>query len=73
LWGAADLSWFVKEPIRFRLFADKEQVFERLLVSSDVFRLPAGYKTDTYEVEVESVVRVRSLHLGETPTSLMRS
>ena len=72
-WAVADTNWFVTEPIRFRLFANKEQVFERQLVSSDVFRLPSGYKTDTYEVEVESVVRVRSLHLGETPTSLARS
>jgi hypothetical protein len=72
-WAVADTNWFVTEPIRFRLFANKEQVFERQLVSSDVFRLPSGYKTDTYEVEVESVVRIRSLHLGETPTSLARS
>jgi hypothetical protein len=73
LWGAADLEWFVTEPVAFRLYADKQLVFATERTSSDVFRLPSGYKTDTYEFEVESSIRIRAVHLGETPLSLARS
>lgn len=73
LWSGADLDWFVTEPVEFRLYADKQLVFTTTRSNSDVFRLPAGYKTDTYEFEVDSSIRIRSVHLGETPTSLARS
>lgn len=73
LWSGADLDWFVTEPVEFRLYADKQLVFTTTRSSSDVFRLPAGYKTDTYEFEVDSSIRIRSVHLGETPSSLARS
>ncbi len=72
-WGSADEDWFVSEPITFKLYANKNLVLTTTRSNSDVFRLPAGYKTDTYEVEVDGTVRVRAIHLGETPSSLMRS
>lgn len=73
LWSAADVTWSVTEPITFKLYADKELVFTTTRSNSDVFRLPTGYKTDTYEIELDGTIRVRSVHLAETPTSLMRS
>ena len=72
-WIDADVTWSVTEPLAFKLYADKALVTTVSLSDSDVFRLPPGYKTDTYEVEVSGTVRVRSIHLGETPTSLKRS
>jgi hypothetical protein len=72
-WEDADLLWNAAEPVEFKLYANKDLVFTTTRGSSDVFRLPAGYKTDTYEVEVIGSTRVRSIHLGETPTSLARS
>lgn len=72
-WGAADETWFVTEPVTFTLYADKFPVMTTTRASSDVFRLPAGYKTDTYEVEITGTVRVRAIHLGETPAALARS
>jgi hypothetical protein len=72
-WINADVTWSVTEPLAFKLYADKALVTTVSLSDSDVFRLPPGYKTDTYEVEVSGTVRVRSIHLGETPTSLKRS
>lgn len=72
-WGAADILWSVTEPVEFRLYANKSLVFTTTRSDSDVFRLPAGYKTDTYEVEITGTTRVRSIHLGETPSSLARS
>lgn len=72
-WGAADIDWYVTEAITFKLYANKSLVFTTSRSDSSVFRLPAGYKTDTYEVELNGTVRVRAIHLGETPSSLMRS
>ena len=73
LWSDADILWNAAEPVVFKLYADKELVFTVDKADSDVFRLPSGYKTDTYEVEVTASTRVRSIHLGATPSSLARS
>jgi hypothetical protein len=54
----------------FTLYADKQQVFTTTLYDSKIFRLPTGYRTDTYEVRVTSSARVRAIHLGETPLGL---
>lgn len=56
--------------VDFKLYADKKLVFERVITNSKIFRLPLGYKTDTYEVEVSGRARIRSIHLAETPSSL---
>ncbi len=72
-WEDADITWDITEPVTFKLYANKSLVFTTTRGNSDVFRLPTGYKTDTYEVEVDGNVRVRAVHLGETPSSLMRS
>lgn len=72
-WSVADIDWFVTEPVTFKLYANKNLIFTTTRDTSDVFRLPAGYKTDTYEVEVDGTIRVRSIHLGGTPSSLARS
>lgn len=69
-WETMTELWDAKDPIVFRLYANKTLVFTTIRVNSGVFRLPAGYKTDTFEVEVESLVRVRAIHLADTPTSL---
>ena len=73
VWAEADILWDALPPVEFRLYADKELVLFTELDSSNVFRLPAGYKTDTYEVEVLGSTRIRAIHLGETPISLARS
>lgn len=72
-WNAANIDWFVTEPVTFKLYANKNLIFTTTRDNSDVFRLPSGYKTDTYEVEVDGTIRIRAIHLGETPSSLARS
>jgi hypothetical protein len=57
-------------PVTFKLFANKELIFQGTISSSDIFRLPTGYRTDTIEVSVSGSARVRSIHLGETPKGL---
>lgn len=69
-WEDTELFWDGAVPVTFTMWADKEQIFQIQLTDSGVFRLPTGYRTDTFEVSVEGTVRIRSIHLGETPTSL---
>jgi hypothetical protein len=54
----------------FQLWQNKELVFSRTVSDSAIFRCPAGYKSDTFEVSVSGSARVRAIHLGETPHGL---
>ena len=58
------------QPVQFQLFADKELKSTVALTSNAVFRLPTGYKSDTWEVAVSGSARIRSIHIGETPLGL---
>jgi hypothetical protein len=57
-------------PVVFRLWADKKLVFQGVISDSEIFRLPTGYRSDTFEVAVSGSARVRSIHIGETPFGL---
>jgi hypothetical protein len=77
LWEADDDTWNLSETfwdggasLTFNLYINKQLVFTTERTDSGIFRLPAGYKSDTFEVEVISPLRVRSIHIAETPTGL---
>lgn len=57
-------------PVTFKFFADKSLIFQGTVTSNDIFRLPSGYRSDTFEVAVSGSARVRAIHLGETPIGL---
>jgi hypothetical protein len=59
--------------VTFKLWQNKSLVFERTVTDDAIFRCPAGYKSDTFEVSVASAARVRSIHLGETPDGLRKA
>jgi hypothetical protein len=69
-WELAEQIWNSDDPITFKLYVNKELKIARICTDSDAFRLPSGYKSDTFEVEVESYIRVRAIQLGDTPLSL---
>lgn len=69
-WESADQIWNSDDPITFRLYVNKELKFTKICTSTDVFRMPSGYKSDTFEFELESYIRVRAVHLGDMPISL---
>lgn len=69
-WEAADFRWEEGGPLVFNLYINKQLIFTTNRFNSSIFRLPAGYKSDTFEVEVYSDVRVRAIHIAETPTGL---
>ena len=72
-WEDADILWDAVDPITFRLYVDKTLKFTTTLSDSNIFRLPSGYRSDTFEIGFDSSVRVRAVHLGETPTSLRKT
>ena len=57
-------------PVTFKFFADKSLIFQATVSSSDIFRLPSGYRSDTFEVAVSGSARIRAIHIGETPHGL---
>jgi hypothetical protein len=57
----------------FSLWQDKNLVFSQTISDDSIFRCPAGYKADTFEVSVASSARVRAIHLGETPDGLRKA
>ena len=56
--------------VTFKLWVDKVLVFQGNVCSDKIFRLPSGYRADTFEVSVSGAARVRAIHLGETPYGL---
>ena len=57
-------------PITFRIWADKSLIFQGTVSSDEIFRLPTGYRSDTFEFAVSGSARVRAVHVGETPFGL---
>jgi hypothetical protein len=70
VWSETDIIWNLSDGVLFSMWVDKEIVFTTMVNDDKVFRLPTGYRTDTFEVAVEGTVRVRAIHLGETPSGL---
>jgi hypothetical protein len=70
VWNSALSNWNTSDDITFKLWVDKELVFTTTVNDSGAFRLPTGYRTDTFEVSVEGNIRVRAIHLAETPLGL---
>ena len=57
-------------PVSFRLWANKQLVCDVTVSNSDIFRLPPGYRADTFEFAVAGSARIRAIHIGETPFGL---
>jgi hypothetical protein len=69
-WETTTIRWDAPEALEFKLWADKELIYVGVVPDSGVFRLPTGYRSDTFEVGVESDIRVRAIHIAETPAGL---
>ena len=59
--------------VTFTLWQNKEFVFSKVLTNSEIFRCPAGYKSDTFEVSVSGIARIRAIHLSEGPDGLRQA
>ncbi len=61
---------YISDNITFKLWVDKQLLMTTTVTDMNTFRLPTGYRSDTFEVGVTGDIRVRAIHLGETPLSL---
>lgn len=59
-------------PVTFSLWNDQgtQVVTDRVVNSSEIFRLPGGYLTDWIEMEVGATGRVHTVHVAETVEEL---
>jgi hypothetical protein len=69
-WEVETTSWNAADGVTFKLWVDKQLAFETTVLDGSVFRLPTGYRADTFEIGIESNIRVRAVHLAETPLGL---
>ena len=54
----------------FQFFVNKQLVYTNIIYNDLPFRLPTGYRSDTFEVRVATTARVRAIHLAETVNGL---
>jgi hypothetical protein len=63
----------VTAAVTFQLYANKNLVFTKTVTDSTSFRLPATYRSDTFEVRVSTNMRIRAIHVAETAAGLKLS
>lgn len=56
--------------LTFTLWANGVELYSNPVYNDEIFRLPRGYRSDTFEFAIEGNARVRAIHLGQTPMSL---
>lgn len=54
----------------FQLYVNKQLIYTSTRYNDLPFRLPTGYRSDTYEVRVATTARIRAIHLAETVVGL---
>lgn len=70
VWNTTTDTWDAPDALTFKMWVDKQLLFTTTVNDMDVFRLPSGYRSDKFEVEVSGNIRVRAIHLAETPVGL---
>lgn len=64
------LSGTAAQQCLFQLYTNKTLRWQRYVSSQTPFRLPTGYKSDLFAVEVSASFRVHAILLAETPAAL---
>lgn len=58
------------DGVRVRVYNRREMVFSALINDEDIVRLPSGFKSDVWQVEVVGNARLFAIHLAETGREL---
>lgn len=69
-WEDTTGTYELAGQVSFTIWVNKKFLMTKQLFDAGTFRLPTGYRSDTFEVGVSSTVRVREIHLAETPLGL---
>lgn len=54
----------------FQMFVNKKLIYTGVRINDDAFRLPSGYRADTFEFRITTNVRIRAVHLAESMAGL---
>jgi hypothetical protein len=57
-------------PVQFTVYGDGVQRFTKAIPDNKLFRLPAGYQSYTYEVEMTTAARVQYVEISDNPLEL---
>jgi len=60
----------IDSTITFRMWVNKQLTFTHAVTNDQPFRLPTGYRSDTFEFGVETKLRLRAIHVAETVSGL---
>jgi hypothetical protein len=69
-WNEATFTWNTGGGVQFSMWVNRQLVANFPVTDTGTFRLPTGYRADTFEVAVAGTMAVRSIHLAETPLGL---
>lgn len=58
--------------VTFKLWVGGVLKFTRDILTREVFRLPSGYKSDDYAIEIDASVGVNYVKIAETPKEIQR-
>jgi len=56
--------------VSFTYYADGKPIFSKVVPSQQMFKLPSGYKSDTFSVRIQANTQVRSIAVAETAKQL---
>lgn len=77
IWGAAATTWaetdvpyFYPSPVQFTIWADGEEITSFEVFEDTLYRLPAGYKARSYEVQVEAETRLQGIRMARNASGL---
>lgn len=61
----------ISDSIVFKLYVDGELKFTRTVSDDNMFRLPAGYRTRDFEVQIEGYIPVRKVEVATSAIEMM--
>ena len=69
-WATTETPYFYPSPIEFKLWADGTEVTTFDVFEDVVYRLPAGYKARSYEVQLSGETRLQALRIARNASGL---
>jgi hypothetical protein len=53
-------------PVTLKLYADGALKHTQTVANNSTFKLPAGYRAEKYEIQIESAYKINTVAVGET-------
>lgn len=70
--GSEMMAITTPTDITFELWIDGAVRFTKVVSDKEIFRMPMGYKADNAQIRISTGLRVKEIHLAETPMGLKK-